>query len=1075
MLEQFTRTLLATILLLLMLAFAVPSAFAARDSHAAIFRARGHRHMTVHHKRRAVRLQTRMTADVSSTVLLGESTLESNPDYVDAGQAEVFRLQAGASDVAGSAHVYVDSRNAARTLIAGLYSDVAGEPGVLLSTGSISTVQSGVWNTVALSPVALAGGKAYWLAVLGEHGTLRYRDREKGPCPSQTSAQTNLGALPLSWRTGRLYASCPVSAYVTAISPVFTQPGTVEISPPIESTPTGSIPTGSIPTGSTPTGSTPTEPAPVESMPPPPTPPVNSSLPVVSGTTTEGQMLSVSSGSWSGSPTSYKYQWQVCNSTGTGCSEVSGATGSTDMLSSADASHTMRVAVTASNSGGSATATSAATAPIAAVSPPPPVQLAPANTAPPAIAGTATEGQTLTASAGTWTESPSSYAYQWQDCEASAVNCSNVSGANGSTFRLAAGDVGHTVRVVVTASNASGSTKAPSAAVGPVGAMAPTAAFTVTPTSPVVGQAIAFDGSSSSCHAAPCSYEWSDDGSATRPIPVLWPLGSGQTLLFTFSGAGTKYVRLVVTDATGQTATVEHNVVVEASEPPPPPPPVAPTNSALPSVGGNPQVGQALTATSGSWEGTTPIAYTYQWQDCNASGEACSNVSGATSAGYTVVEGDVGHTLRAVVTATNSAGSVPASSPATAVVSAVVATKCTTTDTASMSASSIASSVVSAADGSTVCFAVGSYPFIHIVGAAHKAFVTVRPVPGASVVVDGMEVANSSFLRFEGLRMTEGFNMRDSSTAASHDYQFVENTFESPLYGIVLFGGSGPIKKVLIEGNYIHHVHLSDPEVNGKCSAGYAQGQDVTIDNAEGVTIAHNTFDEAAWHYIQGGGAGPEGVDVEHNLFEGKILMACSHLNLWQVWAGGENDTFKDNIAMGEGRGMKNGLSEEAATDGVIFENGAGSVECATTMKNSAIENNLFVNAATSYELQIYTTEGATIKNNTVVGSEWGSALLTEHCGAGHNYTMTHNIDVEDQGTGADFSFGACTGTCLFDYNVSEDTSASQASSTHYTTKWTPTWRTKSWNQATETTMPAGFYVPGNLSFEAGYQGNIGP
>jgi hypothetical protein len=337
-----------------------------------------------------------------------------------------------------------------------------------------------------------------------------------------------------------------------------------------------------------------------------------------------------------------------------------------------------------------------------------------------------------------------------------------------------------------------------------------------------------------------------------------------------------------------------------------------------------------------------------------------------------------------------------------------------------------------------------------------------------------MEVANSSFLRFEGLRMTEGFNMRDS-TGASHDYQFIENTFESPLYGIVLFGDSGPIKKVLIEGNYMHYVHLESPEVNGKCSAGYAQGQDVTIDNAEGVTISHNTFNEAAWHYIQGGGDGPEGVDVEHNLFEGKILMACSHLNLWQIWAGGENDTFKDNVAIGQGRGEKGGLSEEAATDGVIFENGAGSVECETTMKNSVIENNLFVNAATSYELQIYTTEGATIKNNTVVGSEWGSALLTEHCGAGSNYTMTHNIDVEDQGSGPDMSFGACSGTCLFDYNVSEDTSASQAGSTHYLTNWSPEWLTTSWTPASEPKPSTGFYIPSGLSTEAGYQGGGGP
>ncbi len=600
----------------------------------------------------------------------------------------------------------------------------------------------------------------------------------------------------------------------------------------------------------------------------------------------------------------------------------------------------------------------------------------------------------------------------------------------------------------------------------------PTASFTVEPESPVVGQRVTLDGSSSVCADAPCIYEWSDDGGPTRPIPALWPLGGGETLQYTFALTGTKYLRLVVTDGSGQTATVEHNVVVRSEAPSAPTPP---KNVTAPSVSGAAQVGQKLTASSGTWSGSTPMSYAYQWQDCSASGESCSNIPGAIESTYAVAEGDIGHTIRVLVTVTNSAAKASLVSNSTSIV-ALSPVGCTTTLAPAMGASAIANAIVSAKDGAMLCLAGGDYPSIHVVGAAHNAYVTVRPVSGATATVEGMEVANSSFLRFEGLRMTEGFNMRDSEAyAGSHDYQFVENTFEEPLYGIVLNGGSGPIRKVLIEGNYMHRVHLASPEVDGKCDAGYAQGQDVTVDSAEGVTVAYNVFNEAGWHYIQGGGAGPEGVDVEHNLFEGHDLMACSHLNLWQIFGGGENDTFKDNVAVGQGRGEKNGMTEEAATDGIIFENGSGSVECAVKMKNTVIENNLFVDAASSYELQIYTTEGATIKNNTVVGSEWGTALLTEHCGAGSNYSMTHNIDVEDVGTGGDFHFGECKGTCLFDYNTSQDTTADMLGSTHYTTSWTPTWLTTTWQSATEPTAPAGFYVPTGLSSEAGYQGSIGP
>ena len=85
---------------------------------------------------------------------------------------------------------------------------------------------------------------------------------------------------------------------------------------------------------------------------------------------------------------------------------------------------------------------------------------APANTAPPVISGTAQQGQTLTASKGTWTNSPSSYGYQWQDC--TSRSCTNISGATSSTYTLQASDVGDTIDVVVTATNAGGSSSASS-------------------------------------------------------------------------------------------------------------------------------------------------------------------------------------------------------------------------------------------------------------------------------------------------------------------------------------------------------------------------------------------------------------------------------------------------------------------------------------------------------------------------------------------------------------------------------------------------------------------------------------
>jgi Glycosyl hydrolases family 16 len=64
----------------------------------------------------------------------------------------------------------------------------------------------------------------------------------------------------------------------------------------------------------------------------------------------------------------------------------------------------------------------------------------------------------------------------------------------------------------------------------------------------------------------------------------------------------------------------------------------------------------------GSWSGS-PSSFGYQWQDCASDGTGCSNISGATSSTYTVGSEDAGHTIEAVVTATNAGGSTSAAAP----------------------------------------------------------------------------------------------------------------------------------------------------------------------------------------------------------------------------------------------------------------------------------------------------------------------------------------------------------------------------------------------------------------------------
>jgi hypothetical protein len=94
----------------------------------------------------------------------------------------------------------------------------------------------------------------------------------------------------------------------------------------------------------------------------------------------------------------------------------------------------------------------------------------------------------------------------------------------------------------------------------------------------------------------------------------------------------------------------------------------APTNTAAPTISGQPVEGQVLTASTGSWGGDQPITFTYQWQRCDQSAQNCANVVGATNQTYTLTQADVGRTMRVAVTGTNASGSSTATSAPTAIV-----------------------------------------------------------------------------------------------------------------------------------------------------------------------------------------------------------------------------------------------------------------------------------------------------------------------------------------------------------------------------------------------------------------------
>ncbi|MBV9049963.1 MAG: hypothetical protein JOY58_16950, partial [Solirubrobacterales bacterium] len=194
--------------------------------------------------------------------------------------------------------------------------------------------------------------------------------------------------------------------------------------------------------------------------------PINRARPTFSGVTQDGQTLTATSGTWDGTqPITYGYQWQRCDGAGLNCGKAfpsPPSSSNTYTLTDADLGHTMVAYVTATNAGGSASTHSSVTTTV----------VTPANTALPSISGTAQEGKTLSESHGSWIpKSPAGYAYQWQDCDASGNACTAIAGATSQNYTATKADVGHTLRVLESAT-AGGITSAPASS-GATGVVKP--------------------------------------------------------------------------------------------------------------------------------------------------------------------------------------------------------------------------------------------------------------------------------------------------------------------------------------------------------------------------------------------------------------------------------------------------------------------------------------------------------------------------------------------------------------------------------------------------------------------------
>jgi hypothetical protein len=230
----------------------------------------------------------------------------------------------------------------------------------------------------------------------------------------------------------------------------------------------------------------------------------------VTGNAVVGQELTAHNGTWLYSDGSscksectMSYQWQRCQPSG--CSDISGAAGRFYTVQAADAGYTLRAMETMTSEdcgewnystgtrecravsksapsgqtalvpGGTPTAPTAPTAPSAPTvpaAPAPQAPLLPVATAAPRVSGIAMVDETLTATRGTWSGSPT-LQLQWQRCDAAGQNCADL-GLAGDTYTVIAFDIGKTLRVRITALNGAGARDAVSDPTAVVSELKPT-------------------------------------------------------------------------------------------------------------------------------------------------------------------------------------------------------------------------------------------------------------------------------------------------------------------------------------------------------------------------------------------------------------------------------------------------------------------------------------------------------------------------------------------------------------------------------------------------------------------------
>ena len=159
--------------------------------------------------------KTPITVSNPPEFVVGDPSVESTMQSYPQGVPLAFNITPQQSKTVTNIQVYLDASSTATGLIAGIYTiDANGNPAVQWTSGPLTSVTPGVWNSIPVAKLSLNAGQSYWIAILGSGGTVNLRTQPTtGSGLMAVSASSNLTNVPNTWNAGSISTIGSVSVY----------------------------------------------------------------------------------------------------------------------------------------------------------------------------------------------------------------------------------------------------------------------------------------------------------------------------------------------------------------------------------------------------------------------------------------------------------------------------------------------------------------------------------------------------------------------------------------------------------------------------------------------------------------------------------------------------------------------------------------------------------------------------------------------------------------------------------------------------------------------------------------------